>query len=89
MLLPEGWRLPFYHLHNVAKVHHFLSQSDGERLLHVFISSRLDYCNSLLSGCPEQAVKQSTACPECCCSVADYNQEIDHISPVLASPCII
>ncbi|KAI3372244.1 hypothetical protein L3Q82_022753, partial [Scortum barcoo] len=35
--------LPFYHLRNIAKIRHFLSQSDAEKLVHAFVSSRLDY----------------------------------------------
>ena len=33
----------FYHLRNIAKVRPFLSQNDAEKLVHAFISSRLDY----------------------------------------------
>lgn len=34
----------------MTKVQHFLSQGDAESFIHAFISSRLDYCSSLLSG---------------------------------------
>src|SRR4029434_11236912 len=44
----------FYHLRNIAKVQPFLAQADIERLMHAFITSRLDYCNSLLSGLPKK-----------------------------------
>ena len=42
----------FYHLKNIAKVQSFLSQADTERRMHAFITSRLDYCDDLLSGLP-------------------------------------
>ncbi len=29
-----------------------LSVSDAEKLVHAFMTSRLDYCNALLGGCP-------------------------------------
>lgn len=37
----------FYQLRQKAKLKSFLSQKDLERVLHVFIISRLDYCNSV------------------------------------------
>lgn len=46
----------FYHLKNIATVRPFFSQADTERLMHAFISIRLDYCNSLLSGLPKKTI---------------------------------
>ena len=37
----------FYQLRNISKIRSILNLSDAETLLHSFISSRLDYCNSL------------------------------------------
>lgn len=45
-------RNAFFQLHNIAKVWHILSQANEEKLVRAFVNSRLDYCNSLLSGCP-------------------------------------
>lgn len=41
-------KMSFYHLRDIVKP--FLSQADTEKLIHAFISSRLDYCIALLSG---------------------------------------
>ena len=48
----------FYHLRSIAKVRCFLSQSDSEKLVHAFISSRLDYCNALFAGLPKQTINK-------------------------------
>ncbi len=40
----------FYQLRLLSKVKTFLSFNNFERLIHVFISSRLDYCNALYVG---------------------------------------
>ena len=37
-----------YHLRNIPKVQPFLSQTDTERLMHAFITNRLDYWNVFL-----------------------------------------
>ena len=41
-----------YHLRNIGKIRHMLSTDVAHMLAHCFITSRLDYCNSLLTGIP-------------------------------------
>ena len=38
----------FYHLHNIGRIKNYLSWENLLTLVHAFITSRLDYCNSLL-----------------------------------------
>src|SRR4029434_5367704 len=47
----------FFHLRNIAKIRKVLSLQDAEKLIHAFITSRLDYCNALLSGCSINSIK--------------------------------
>ncbi len=35
-----------------------LSVSDAEKLVHAFMTSRLDYCNALLGGCPASSINK-------------------------------
>ena len=35
-------------LRNIGSIRKYLDQSTAERLVHAFVTSRLDYCNSLL-----------------------------------------
>ena len=39
-----------YHLTNIAKIRKYLSEDTSQILVHAFISSKLDNCNSLLYG---------------------------------------
>jgi len=43
-------KLAFYHLKNIAKVKNVILLVDLEKLIHAFITSRVDYCNSLFTG---------------------------------------
>lgn len=48
----------FFHLRNIAKVRPFLTQRDAEMLIHPFITSHLDYCNSLFNGLPKKSMRK-------------------------------
>ena len=39
-----------YHLSNISKIRKYLTLDSAQILIHAFISSKLDYCNSLLYG---------------------------------------
>ena len=43
-------RAAYYHLKNIRKLKPFLSQEALVTVIHAFITSRVDYCNSLLYG---------------------------------------
>ncbi|XP_070409963.1 uncharacterized protein [Nothobranchius furzeri] len=78
-------RISFFHLRNIAKIRSILSKSDAEKLVHAFITSRLDYCNSLLSGSPQNLVKSLQLVQNAAARVLMRIKKRDHISPVLAS----
>ncbi len=40
----------FFYLRYIAKLKSILSFSDLEKVVHAFVSSRLDYCNALYLG---------------------------------------
>jgi len=48
----------FFHLRNMAKLRPMLTFPDAEKLVHAFVSSRLDYCNALLIRIPSKKIKQ-------------------------------
>ena len=40
----------FYHLKNIAKIRRYLTDEEAQKLVHAFVSSKLDYTNSILFG---------------------------------------
>ncbi|PWA16024.1 hypothetical protein CCH79_00019341, partial [Gambusia affinis] len=42
----------FYHQKNISRIKGLMSQPDLEKLIHAFIFSRIDYCNSVFTGTP-------------------------------------
>ena len=43
----------FYHLHNIRRIRKYPSVDAAATLIHSYVSSRIDYCNSLLYGVPK------------------------------------
>ncbi len=43
----------YYHLHNISRIRKCLTYEACETLVHALITSRLDYCNSMLCGVPK------------------------------------
>ena len=41
----------FDQLRNLSKIRKYLTLESSEIAVHAFITSKLDYCNSLLYGC--------------------------------------
>ena len=72
-------------MHNISKIRNVLSQKDTEKLVHAFITSRLDYCNSLLSGSSRKSLKTLQLVQNAAARVLTRTKKRDHISPVLAS----
>jgi hypothetical protein len=78
-------KIAFYHQRNIAMVWPFLSQADKERLIHAFITSRLDYCNALPSGLPKKAIGQLQNVQNAAARVLTKTRRRAHITPVLSS----
>ena len=43
----------YMHLSNARKIRNMLTDETASQLIHAFITSRIDYCNSILYGMPD------------------------------------
>ena len=41
-------------IHNIGKIRNYLDQPTAEKLIHAFVTSKIDFCNSLLFGLPKK-----------------------------------
>ena len=78
-------RVAFYHPKNISKIRKMLSLHNAEILVHVFVTSRLDYCNALLSGCANSTLKGLQLIKNAAARILTRTRRFEHISPVLAS----
>ena len=71
-------KVAFYHLRNIAKIRKYINVTTAEVLVHAFINSKLDFCNSLLYGLNKyginkvQSVQNATARVIACISKFDH-----------------
>ena len=73
----------FYHLHNIKRIRKYLSQESTEMLVHAFITSRVDYCNSLLYGLPNYQLNKLQRVLNASARLVCNAPRFCHISPLL------
>lgn len=78
-------RSSFYHLKIIAKLKPFLSFNDLETVVHAFISSRLDYCNSLYVGISHRQLSRLQLVQNAAARLLTGTKKREHITPVLRS----
>ncbi len=62
-----------------------LTVSDAEKLVHAFMTSRLDYCNALLGGCPASSINKLQMVQNAAARVLTRSRKYDYITPILQS----
>ena len=69
----------FFHLRKIARIKDCLSTSDIQTLVHAFITSKLDNCNSLLYGLPKFRIDRLQNVQNCAARLATGSKKYDHI----------
>ena len=59
--------------------------SEADALIHAFMSSSLDYCNSVFSGLPNSNTRSLQLVQNAAARLLTGTRKFDHIAPILAS----
>ena len=73
----------YYHLRNISKIRKYLTEETTEILVYAFVSSKLDYCNSLLYGLPKHMISSLQSVQNTAARIVTLTKKFDHITPVL------
>ena len=70
-------------LKNISKIRIYLSRDATEILIHAYITSKLDNCNSLLYGLPIYMINKLQTIQNAAARIVTFRKKTDHITPVL------
>ena len=73
----------FYHLCNIRRIRKYLSQETAGTLVHAFITSRIDYCNSLLYGLPSNQLAKIQRVLNASARLVCNAPRFCHITPIM------
>ena len=73
----------YYQLHNIYRIKKYLSEHAIKSVVHAFITSRLDYCNSLLYGTPGCLLDRLQWVQNTAARLITGTSRSSHITPVL------
>ena len=72
-----------YHLRNLSQVRKYLDPSSCEKAVHAFVTSRLDFCNSLLAGVKKNSLLKLQRVQNAAAKVVTKKKKYDHVTPLL------
>ena len=70
-------------LKRISRIRRYLNSACCEQLVHAFVSSRLDYSNSLLIGLPDKEISKIQRIQNSAARLVTKTKKRDHITPVL------
>ena len=76
-------RAAFLELRRIASIRQYLSSDAATKLVNALITSRLDYCNSVLAGLPAEQISRLQRVQNSAARLVMKKCKRDHITPVL------
>ena len=76
-------RSTHFHLSNIGRIQHLLSQNATAQLVHALISIRLDYCNSVLYNLSKNSILRLQRIQNEAARILTKTSRRDHITEIL------
>ena len=73
----------FYHLLNISYIRKYLSTQTAEILIHAFVTSKLNHCNSLSYNVPKNVIQRLQSVQNGAARLITCSRKCDHITPIL------
>ena len=73
----------FSQLYNIRRIRKYLTTDISNTLVHAMITSRIDYCNSLLCGLQDNSLNKLQRVQNAAARLITGTAKFSHISPVL------
>ncbi len=73
----------FYQLRQLRTIRHSLNEDAVKTLIHAFVVTRLDYCNSILSGITKTQLNKLQSVLNAAARLVTKLRKFDHITPTL------
>jgi len=76
-------RAPYYHLKDIHCLKAFFAQESLVNVVHAFVTSRIDYCNSLLYGISDYNINRLQRIQNSAARILTNTRKYYHITPIL------
>ena len=73
----------FFHFHNIRRIRKYLTPAATETLIHAFVTSRIDYCISLMYGLPAYQLAKIQRVQNEAARLTLNESKFCHITPLL------
>ena len=83
MHIAKACKSAYYHLHNIRRIRKYLTDEAACTITHAFVTSQIDYCNSLMSGLPSRLIQRVQRVHNTAARVVCKLRKYDHITPAL------
>ena len=80
--ITKTYNAAFCHIYNTRQIRKYLNQESSERMVHAFITSELDYCNSLMYGLPNSQLQKLQRVQNAAAKIVSGARKYDHVTPL-------